>query len=131
MALQARAACVHGLHVVPIGLTFEDKARPDTVVVARVGEALEHGPAALRVAGKWQLPERIHTSMERSQAGNTPDSLGRSLRYGQLVGALALLCKHGRMEDLNALALIERVETRPHATADIWKRVRRSVDSAG
>lgn len=40
MALQAREAGVRGIRIVPIGLTFEDKSRPDTAVVAQVGEVL-------------------------------------------------------------------------------------------
>jgi 1-acyl-sn-glycerol-3-phosphate acyltransferase len=40
IALWARAAGVRGIHIVPIGLTFEDKACPDTVVTGTVGEVL-------------------------------------------------------------------------------------------
>lgn len=39
-ALRARASGVMGIHVVPIGLTFESKAEPGTVVVAQVGELI-------------------------------------------------------------------------------------------
>ena len=37
-ALRARQSDVHGIQIVPIGITFEDKAEPGTGVVARVGE---------------------------------------------------------------------------------------------
>jgi HD-like signal output (HDOD) protein len=127
---------LQGLGAIIVGRVVRDQyaRQPGLVADAEVVTALLDAwavPAALRVAGKWQLPEHIHTAVARSQAGKAPDSLGRSLRYGQLVGALALLCKHGRMEEPEALAMLARVEPRQHATADIWKRVRRSVDSAG
>ncbi|HXC25622.1 MAG TPA: 1-acyl-sn-glycerol-3-phosphate acyltransferase [Gemmatimonadaceae bacterium] len=40
VALRAREAGVQGIHIVPIGLTFEDKARPDTVVTGTIGGVL-------------------------------------------------------------------------------------------
>jgi len=40
MALRARDAGVRGIRIVPIGLTFEDKARPNTAVLAAVGDVL-------------------------------------------------------------------------------------------
>ncbi|MGI8546188.1 MAG: 1-acyl-sn-glycerol-3-phosphate acyltransferase [Gemmatimonadaceae bacterium] len=39
-ALRARESGVSGIHIVPIGLTFESKAEPGTVVVAQVGEVI-------------------------------------------------------------------------------------------
>jgi len=48
MALQARAAGVRELAVLPIGFVFEDKSRPRTRILVEVGEplALESWPAA-------------------------------------------------------------------------------------
>lgn len=103
---------------------------PDADVVAALLDAWAV-PVALRVSGRWQLPVRVSNALEQSSRGETPDALGRSLRFGRLVGALALLCKHDRMEETEALAMLASIESRQHATADIWKRVRRSVDSAG
>lgn len=41
VALRARDdAGVRGVHIIPIGLTFEDKARPGTVAVAQVGDVI-------------------------------------------------------------------------------------------
>lgn len=127
---------LQGLGAIIVGRVVRDQyARQSGLVIdADVVTALLDAwavPAALRVAGKWQLPERIHTTLECLQSGKTPDSLGRSLRYGRLAGALALLCKHDRMEESEALAILARVEARQHATTDIWKRLRRSVDSIG
>lgn len=39
-ALRARDSGVTGIHIVPIGLTFESKAEPNTVVVAQVGDVI-------------------------------------------------------------------------------------------
>jgi hypothetical protein len=42
LALQARdEAAIEGIRVLPIGLVFEDKGTPGTVVGARIGEAIE------------------------------------------------------------------------------------------
>lgn len=40
IALRARERGVRGIHIVPIGLTFEDKGRPGSVAVAQVGEVI-------------------------------------------------------------------------------------------
>lgn len=40
MALQARAAGVRGLQILPVGFVFEDKSRPRTCILVDVGEPL-------------------------------------------------------------------------------------------
>lgn len=40
-ALRARESGVKGIHIVPIGVTFESKAEPNTAVVAQVGEVID------------------------------------------------------------------------------------------
>jgi len=40
-ALRAREAGVHNIRIVPIGITFENKAEPDTAVLALVGAPIE------------------------------------------------------------------------------------------
>ena len=40
-ALRARGDGVRGIHIVPIGLTFESKSQPGTAVVAQVGRIVE------------------------------------------------------------------------------------------
>ncbi len=127
---------LQGLGLIIVGRVVRDQYARESGLVADadVVTALVDAwavPAALRVAGKWKLPEHIYAALEGLQSSTPPDALGRSLRFGQLVGALALLCKHGRMEEGEALAMLARVENRQPATADIWQRVRRSVDSAG
>lgn len=39
-ALQARSAGVRDIRIIPIGITFENKAKPDTVVLAQVGQSI-------------------------------------------------------------------------------------------
>jgi 1-acyl-sn-glycerol-3-phosphate acyltransferase len=39
-ALRAREDGIHGIRIVPIGTTFAEKAKPDTAVVAQIGEAI-------------------------------------------------------------------------------------------
>ena len=60
MALQARAAGVRGLAILPIGSVFEDKSRPRTRILVEVGEPLdldtwsgaESGDAVDRLTGE-------------------------------------------------------------------------------
>ncbi|MGY0798841.1 HDOD domain-containing protein [Lysobacter sp. A286] len=127
---------LQGLGLIIVGRVVRDQYNrqpglvPDADVVTALLDAWA-APAAFRVSGTWELPPRVCQALDHSRHGVTSDSLGRSLRFGRLVGALALLCKHGRMDETHALAMLASVEPRQHATADIWKRVRRSVDSAG
>lgn len=39
-ALRAREAGVHGIQIIPIGITFENKAEPDTAILAQVGNPI-------------------------------------------------------------------------------------------
>jgi 1-acyl-sn-glycerol-3-phosphate acyltransferase len=39
-ALRAREACVHGIQIIPIGITFADKAEPGTAVLAEIGDPI-------------------------------------------------------------------------------------------
>lgn len=108
--------------------------RPGLVPDASVVAALLDGwaaPTARRVAEKWALPERIRQALDDQQRGVAPDSLGRSLRFGRSAAALAMLCEHGRAEEGEALLMLASIEHRDHATAGIWKRLRRGVDQAG
>jgi glycerol-3-phosphate O-acyltransferase / dihydroxyacetone phosphate acyltransferase len=41
MAIQAQAEAVRGIHLLPIGLVFEEKERPGSRVLVRVGESLD------------------------------------------------------------------------------------------
>lgn len=40
IALRARDSGVRGIRILPIGVTYEDKATPETMVVARIGEPM-------------------------------------------------------------------------------------------
>ncbi len=105
--------------------------RPGLVPDASVVAALLDGwaaPTARRLAEKWSLPARICQALDDQQRGVAPDSLGRSLRFGRSAAALAMLCQHGRMEEDEVLRLLATIEQRDHATADIWKRLRRGAD---
>ncbi len=108
--------------------------RPGLVPDASVVAALLDGwaaPTARRFAEKWTLPARICQALDDQQHGVEPDSLGRSLRFGRSAAALAMLCKHGRAEEGEALAALASIEPRGHATADIWRRLRRGAEQAG
>lgn len=103
---------------------------PDASVVAALLDGWA-APTARRLADKWTLPGRISQALDDQQRGVAPDSLGRSLRFGRSAAALAMLCKHGRVEEGEALRVLASIEHRGHATADIWKRLRRGAEQTG
>ena len=81
MALWAREAGVRGIQIVPIGLTFADKARPNTLVVAQVGAVIpldewpldDHDPAQLTDAVAARLLDVALTAdVERIAAEERP-----------------------------------------------------------
>ena len=75
--------------------------RPDPAVIAAL---LERHTASVgrRIAVSWELSERISKALE-DQAGALPfqelTSLGRSLYFGRLIGALAVLKLNERITD--------------------------------
>lgn len=83
-ALRARESGVSGIHIVPIGLTFESKAEPGTVVVAQVGEVLR--------LDEWQgdsahaltelIAERLGAVSFTGDVGTAQEQPGR-VRYAQ------------------------------------------------
>jgi 1-acyl-sn-glycerol-3-phosphate acyltransferase len=65
VALWARNAGIRGMRIVPIGLTFEDKARPDTVVTAHVGEPItvDEWPTDDPQALTTEIAERLRATV--------------------------------------------------------------------
>ncbi|MGC8517855.1 MAG: HDOD domain-containing protein [Steroidobacteraceae bacterium] len=56
-------------------------------------------PLAQRIGGDWQLSETALAALTEQTSPSTPGSaLGRSLHFGRLAGALAVLYSHGRID---------------------------------
>ncbi|MBD3828731.1 HDOD domain-containing protein [Stenotrophomonas sp. NPDC077461] len=80
-------------------------------------------PVASRIAAAWELPPPVHAALERAGAG-APDGLLTSLGFARAAAAASLLCRHGRMGQAQALALLEHLQSTPaHALQWIWRRV--------
>ena len=105
---------------------------PDASVAATLLDAWA-GPTARRIAASWGLSDRIGDALDDQLFDGAPDalsSLGRSLRYGRLTGALALLCRLGQLEEDDALAALASIEAPTSATTGIWARVCRNGGGA-
>ena len=77
-------------------------------------------PVASRIAAAWELPKAVHDALIR-QSGS---GLAASLRFARAVAAASLLCRHGRIGQVQALALLEQLDdTPPHVLQWIWRRV--------
>ena len=81
---------------------------------------------ARKIADDWELSGRILAALEDQvpELGmNKPASLGRSLRFGRLLGALSLLQSHGVLdEDAAKAAMKESGAIGPHVER-IWARL--------
>jgi HD-like signal output (HDOD) protein len=100
---------------------------PDARVVARLLDAWS-GLTARRIAESWGLSGRMADALEAQQSDALPAGpLGRALRVGRIAGALALLCRLGKLDDdegfalLSALDLGTFIEWNPAA---FWQRLR-------
>jgi HD-like signal output (HDOD) protein len=83
---------------------LEHRQRPDPAVLAHLLE--QHAARTARqVAASWDLSERVLAALEEQSplsAGLPGTPLGRSLRFGRLLGALALLNANERIDDEGA-----------------------------
>ena len=127
---------LHGLgSIIVVQVVRDEYARhpgltPDASVAAVLLDAWA-GPTARRIAQSWRLSDRIGQALNDQLRDNAPGeltSLGRSLRYGRLAGALALLCKLGNLDEAEALMTLASIEDPTPATAGIWKRIRSPAD---
>lgn len=100
---------------------------PDARVAATLLDAWS-GPTARRIADSWGLSPRIGHALDARQQDALPaDPLGRALRIGRIAGALAMLCRLGRMADDEGLARLSSLDTGTGAAwnpAELWLRLR-------
>ena len=103
---------------------------PDASVAAALLDAWA-SPTARQIAASWGLSDRIGQALDDQLLAGAPgalSSLGRSLRYGRSVGALALLCSLGTIDEAEALTTMAGIDDHGPTTAGIWKRIRSSGD---
>jgi len=108
-------------------------AVPNAAVIASLLEA-QTACVASRIARSWELSDRILAALE-DQIPTTqtrkPTSLGRSLRFGRLMGALAALQAAGRLTDVTAKATMLGIGATELQFDRIWVRLIGRRESPG
>lgn len=125
---------LHGLGAIIVVQVLRDEyaRRPELAPDPGVAAALLDqwaAPTARRVAQGWELSARIAQALDDQQRPDAPGELtplGRSLRFGRAAGALAMLHRHGRIEEAEAQAWLARLDSRHEAVSRIWERISRS-----
>jgi len=100
----------------------QDDALPSRALAMQLLDAWTL-PVAGRIAAAWELPGAVHEALLRD-AGTAQDGLSASLRFARAAAAASLLCRHGRIGQAQALAILEQQHgTPPHALQWIWRRL--------
>lgn len=100
-------------------------AHPKAAVVAALIDT-QAAAVAKRIAASWDLSGRILTALEEQSPFATtsePTSLGRSLRFGRLMGALSVLYSAGVVDDdVARVSMLANGASRPQFDR-IWMRL--------
>ncbi|MGH8220220.1 MAG: HDOD domain-containing protein [Steroidobacteraceae bacterium] len=101
-------------------------AAPNAAVIAALLEA-QTAAVASRIAASWELSDRILTALDdqvpAAEEARKPISLGRSLRFGRLMGALATLASAERLTDETARATMLGIGATELQFDRIWTRL--------
>jgi hypothetical protein len=82
-------------------------------------------PTAGRIAKSWELNERLQYALESQTLAaelQMETSLGRSLRFGRVAGAVIVLCRLGRMSEDEARAILVAGDDRRSNIGRLWER---------
>lgn len=109
----------------------QDHTRPSRALATAVLDAWTL-PVAGRIAAAWELPGAVHDALLRD-ADAAQGGLSASLRFARAAAAASLLCRHGRIGQAQALAILEQQHAPPvHALQWIWRRLHgRAVETLG
>jgi HD-like signal output (HDOD) protein len=100
-------------------------SKPDAAVIAMLLDE-QAAPVARRIAASWELSERIAEALEDQSAAKemrARTSLGRSLYFGRLIGALAVLRTNERVNDETAKASMLASGATEFQFERIWVRL--------
>lgn len=97
------------------------KLRPDPGVIASLLES-QATHVARRIGRGWELSESSLAALEQ-QAGEPGTPLGRSLRFGRIVGALAVLRINGALEEAAARASFPPSSLANEQLERMWIRI--------
>ncbi|HEU4781291.1 MAG TPA: HDOD domain-containing protein [Steroidobacteraceae bacterium] len=98
---------------------------PDPGSVARLLETWV-APTAGRIAVSWELSKRVQYALESQALAaelQMENSLGRSLKFGRVVGSLIVLCRLGRITEQEAKAVVISGEGRRSQVERLWDRL--------
>ena len=98
---------------------------PDPGSIARLLETWV-APTAGRIAVSWELPQRVQYALESQTLAaelQMENSLGRSLKFGRVTGALIVLCRLGRITQPEARAIVVAGEGRRSQIERLWDRL--------
>jgi HD-like signal output (HDOD) protein len=98
---------------------------PDPASIARLLETWV-APTAGRIAQSWELPQRVQYALESQTLAaelQLENSLGRSLKFGRVAGALIVLCRLGRLTEHEARAICITGEGPRAELQRLWDRL--------
>ena len=99
--------------------------QPEPTAVASLLET-DAPKVARQIAAGWELSSRVLEALDEQQferVERPPSSLGRSLRFGLLVGALSVLRSHDRVDDEAGLATLRSAGGEGERFERLWGRL--------
>lgn len=123
-------ALVMGLGAIVVFRTALDQyaARgltPDATALASLLEA-QTATVSKQIAASWELSPRVIEALEQQQPESVErpaSSLGRSLRFGVIVGALSVLRSHDRIDDDAGMATLVTAGGAGERFERLWGRL--------
>lgn len=127
-------ALMHGLGSVTVYRVLGDLYAAQPALprdAAAVAVALDTNAAvtAARIAANWGLSERTTQALEAQSSAAPvvdPSPLARALQFGLLTGAVTLLCRHGRIDEQQAVAQLTGAGFTGTQVERIWDRLVRA-----
>lgn len=122
---------LYGLSAIVVFRLVRDKfaehpdLAPKPSSVARMLETWV-APTASRIAASWELSERVQYALESQSLAaelQLENSLGRSLKFGRVTGAVIILCRLGRLSEAEARAIVLAGEGRRREMERVWERI--------
>jgi len=122
---------LHGLSAIVVFRIVRDQfalfphLNPDPGSIARMLETWV-APTAGRIAVSWELSTRVQYALESQTLAaelQLENSLGRSLKFGRVTGALIVLCRLGRVTERDARAIVVSGEGRRAQIERLWDRL--------
>lgn len=101
------------------------RTEPDATAIASLLET-ETPKVARQIAASWELSERVRDALDEQRferVERPASSLGRSLRFGLLIGALSVLRSYGRVDDEAGLATLRAAGGEGERFERLWGRL--------